>query len=58
MLSCLVIDFRGWPRLYDIEMPQAHLRGNVAWPPTEFYNHLAGTNPISRDDATAPSVTH
>ena len=52
-------------------MPQAHLRGHVAWPPTEFYNHPAGTNPIisvsavtywrafiSRDDATASSVTH
>ena len=32
--------------------------GHAAWPPTEFYTHLAGTNSLSRDDATAPSVTH
>ena len=26
--------------------------------PVEFYTHLAGANSLSRDDATASSVTH
>ena len=27
-------------------MPQTHLHDHVAWPPAEFCNRLAGTNPI------------
>ena len=40
------------------DMSGISVLGHATWPPAEFYNHLAGTNSSSRDDATATSVTH